>query len=84
MVVNIEKRPIDSVRGLVRKQNNLLFASDLAALHIPRTYLSIMEKRGEIQRISRGIYTATDSLADEMACIQARFQNAIFSLETAL
>ncbi len=43
-----------------------------------------MEKKGEIRRVSRGIYTATDSLADEMACIQARYQNAIFSHETAL
>jgi len=84
MVVIIEKHPIDSVRGLVRKQNNLLLASDLAALHIPRTYLSILEKRGEIRRVSRGIYTATDSLTDEMACIQARYKNAIFSHETAL
>lgn len=84
MVVNIEKRPIDSVRVLVRKQNNLLLASDLAALQIPRTYLSILEKKGEIQRISRGIYIAADSLADEMVCIQARYQNAIFSHETAL
>ncbi len=68
----------------MRKQNNLLFASDLATLHVPRTYLSILEKKGEIQRVSRGIYTATDSLADEMVYIQARYQNAIFSHETAL
>ncbi len=66
------------------KQNNLLFASDLTALHIPRTYLSILESKGEIQRVSRGIYIATDSLADEMVCIQTRYKNAIFSHETAL
>lgn len=52
--------------------------------HQPNLRLVILVKREEIKRISRGIYTATDSLADEMACIQARYQNTIFSHETAL
>lgn len=58
--------------------------SDLLKYAIPRTYLSILEKKGEIQRISRGVYSAAGNMMDEMAGIQARFKVVIFSHETAI
>lgn len=83
MVVNKEK-PIDKLRNILKDQNGILFTSDLEKHGIARTYLSILEKNGEIQRISRGIYAATNSLVDEMVLFQARYKKAIFSHETAL
>lgn len=62
----------------------MLLTSDLARLGIPRTYLSLLEKAGEVQRISRGVYAAVDALADDLAGLQARHKAAIFSHETAL
>jgi hypothetical protein len=44
----------------------------------------LLGKNGEIQRISRGVYSANNYMTDEMASIQARYKGAIFSHETAL
>jgi hypothetical protein len=62
----------------------MLLTSDLAKLGIPRTYLSILEKKGEIQMESRGEYSAANAISDEMAGLQSRYKTAIFSHETAL
>ncbi|MBU4293014.1 MAG: type IV toxin-antitoxin system AbiEi family antitoxin domain-containing protein [Actinobacteria bacterium] len=84
MVVKNKANPIDKIRDILRNQNGILLTSDLAKYGIPRTYLSILVKTGEIQRISRGVYSAANYMIDEMVSIQARFKGAIFSHETAL
>lgn len=76
--------PIEIIRAIIQNQNGIIFSSDLARQGIPRTYLSILEEKGEIQRIARGVYSASHAIADEMAWIQARYQRAAFSHETAL
>lgn len=83
MVVK-HSNPIETLREILKEHNGILLASDLAGLDIPRTYLSILEENGEIQRLSRGIYSATHSLEDEMWAFQSRFKRAIYSHETAL
>jgi hypothetical protein len=45
---------IDKLRQIINGRQGLLLTSDLAHLNIPRTYLSIMEQNGEIERVSRG------------------------------
>ncbi len=84
MSVNIIKPPLEIIRELLKNQNGRLLTSDLVPYGISRTYLSMLEKRGEIQRISMGVYSTTNILIDEMAGLQARFRSAIFSHETAL
>ncbi len=84
MIVKKDVTPIDRIRKILKDQNGLLLTSDLSKLGIPRTYLSTLLTKGEIQRISRGVYAAVDSILDEMAEIQARYRSAIFSHETAL
>lgn len=84
MVVKNKANPIDKIRDILRNQNGILLTSGLAKYGIPRTYLSILVKTGEIQRISRGVYSAANYMIDEMVSIQARFKGAIFSHETAL
>ena len=51
--------PIENIRAIVKDQNGLLSTSDLSRHGIPRTYLSIQEKRGELQRISLGVYSVS-------------------------
>ena len=75
---------MDKIREILRDQNGILLTSDLVNFGIPRTYLSILEKKGEIQRISRGVYSTANFMVDEMVSIQARYKGAIFSHETAL
>jgi len=84
MVVKNKANPIEKVRSILKEQNGILLTSDFAKLGIPRTYLSILLKKGEIKRISRGVYSGANYLIDEMASVQARFKSAIFSHETAL
>lgn len=84
MVVKNRRSPLEQIRALLIEQNGILRTADLADQGIPRTYLSILEKKGEIQRISRGIYVAAGEIPDEMNLLQARYRQAIFSHETAL
>jgi len=84
MVVKDKANPIVKIRDILKEQNGILLTADLLNYGIPRTYLSILEKSGEIQRISRGVYSAAGSMIDEMAGLQARYKGAIFSHETAL
>jgi predicted transcriptional regulator of viral defense system len=84
MVVKKEITPINKIRKVLNAQNGILLTSDLTKIGVPRTYLGILVKNGEIQRISRGVYAAADTLVDEMVCIQARYKSAIFSHSTAL
>ena len=84
MKENKENSPLATIRAILRRQHGVLSTSDLAQFGIPRTYLSMLEKRGELQRVSRGQYATADALVDEMANFQARYKAAIFSHETAL
>ena len=84
MVVKNKSNPIEKIRGILKDQNGILLTSDLAKLGIPRTYLSILLKNGEIRRVSRGVYSAANTMIDEMVSIQARYKGAIFSHERAL
>jgi len=83
MVVKNKANPIELIRNILEAQNGILFTSDLLKQGISRTYLSILEKKGEIIRISRGVYSVPEKIMDEMVGIQARYKGAIFSHETA-
>jgi predicted transcriptional regulator of viral defense system len=72
------------IRKILEDQNGVILTSDLARLGIPRTYLAILEKNGEIERVSRGVYQAPSALEDEMWLFQSRYQSSIYSHETAL
>jgi len=84
MVVKNEVRPIAKLRGILENQKGIILTSDLPKHGIPRLYLSVLENKGEIQRVSRGVYTASNSIMDEMVILQIRYKRAIFSHETAL
>ena len=73
----------EKIRDILKDQNGILLTSDLLKYGIPRIYLSVLEKNGEIQRISRGVYATAGYMIDEMAGIQARYRGTIFSHETA-
>jgi predicted transcriptional regulator of viral defense system len=83
MIVN--KLPqLERIKKILKDQRGTLLTSDLARFNIPRTYLSILARNGEIERVSRGIYRATVTIEDEMFNFQSRYKSSIFSHETAL
>ena len=76
---------IDKLRQIMNGRQGLLLTSDLAKFNIPRTYLSIMEQNGEIERVSRGVYrSAATFIEDELFSFQSRYSSTIFSHETGL
>ena len=69
----------------MKSRQGLLLTSDLANLNIPRTYLSIMQQNGEIERVSRGVYRSIETfIEDELFSFQSKYRSTIFSHETAL
>lgn len=84
MVVKDELPQLKRIRKILEDQHGTLLTSDLVNYNIPRTYLSVLERNGEIERVSRGVYKAANSLEDELFSFQARFKSSIYSHETAL
>ena len=72
------------LRKILEEQHGMILTSDLVRFGIPRTYLSIMERGGEIERISTGVYKKADSMEDELLSLQARYSVSVYSHETAL
>lgn len=85
MSVKNELPRINKLRQIMNDRQGLLLTSDLAKSNIPRTYLSIMEQNGEIERVSRGVYRSVSAfIEDELFTFQSRYSSTIFSHETAL
>jgi predicted transcriptional regulator of viral defense system len=84
MIVKNELHQLEQIRQILKDQHGTLLTSDLAKHNIPRTYLSILERNGEIERVSRGVYRMAASIEDEMFSFQAIYKSSIYSHETAL
>ena len=84
MVVKTDLTHLDRIRKILKDQGGVIFSSDLGQFQIPRAYLSMLEQSAEIERISRGVYKAPDSIEDEMFIFQSKYKLSIFSHETAL
>lgn len=66
---------------------NLLRAADLEARGIPRGHLRAMVRRGEVQRVGRGLYRRSQAPISELetvAAVSKRIPRAIVCLLTAL
>jgi predicted transcriptional regulator of viral defense system len=84
MVVNNELSQLERIHKILEEQHGTLFTSDLAKVNIPRTYLSILERNGEIERVTRGVYKVAVAIDDELLSFQSRYKSSIYSHETAL
>ena len=84
MVVKNDRSPVEKIREILDRQHGVVLSSDLAEHGIPRTYLAIMERNGEIEKVSRGVYRTASTIEDELFTFQARYRSSIFSHETAL
>ncbi len=85
MVVKSNSPRLNKIRQVLKSQHGILLTSDLTNFNIPRTYLSLLEQSGEIERVSRGVYRAAATfIEDELFSFQARYKSSIYSHETAL
>jgi predicted transcriptional regulator of viral defense system len=79
-------RHADRLLHFARKKG-LLRPNDLAALGIPRVYLTRLTASGQLTKASRGLYQLADTTLSEnegLAIVAARAPHAVFCLLTAL
>ena len=79
-------RHADRLLQLAR-QKGLLRPNDLAALGIPRVYLTRLTAGGQLTKASRGLYRLAEASLSEnegLAIVAARAPHAVFCLLTAL
>lgn len=75
---------IKQIENIIKKQNGIIFSSDLNKYKIPRVYLSMMVEEEKIEKVDRGIYVLPGVIEDEMYIMQKKYPNLIYSHETAL
>lgn len=66
------------------EEHDYLRNMEAATLGISRAVLSKMAARGDLRRVTQGVYALPDCLADELLVIASRSPNIVFSHETAL
>lgn len=69
---------------IIKDNRGLILSSQVNQLGIARIYLSILVRKGFIEKIGRGVYLTVDAFDDEMFRIQARYRKGIYSHGTAL
>jgi predicted transcriptional regulator of viral defense system len=84
MNANKDTTGFEKIYKILKDQSGIIRTADLANFDIPRTYLSIMEKRGELERASWGVYQSPSFIEDELFIFQSRHKASIYSHETAL
>ena len=74
----------EKLKKIIQESDGLVFTKDIVVESIPKSYLSDMVKKGELERISQGVYLTHEAMADEMYCLQHRKTAIVFSHDTAL
>lgn len=74
----------EKFKSLIEKNNGIILTSEAESKNIPRQYLSNLVQKNKLERVAQGVYVTSDTLLDEMYCIQVRSDKLIFSHETAL
>lgn len=74
----------DKLNELIVGKNGLVFTKDVVKAGIPKSYLTELVKKGELERVGHGIYINGDAFEDKMFSLQRRREAIIFSHDTAL
>lgn len=72
------------IKVLASRKNGIVTAKDVSRRGMSRGNLSYLVKKGELERVSRGLYSLPDAWDDGLYAQQARFSRGIYGLRTAL
>jgi len=75
---------MEKLKKILENTDGLIFTKDIVAQGIPKSYLSILAKKGEIERVSQGVYETLDTISDKMYYLQKRKTLLVYSHDTAL
>ena len=79
-----DKSNIEIIEELMKKNNGYITSKELDMFDIHRMYLSIMRNKGIIEKVSPGIYIASNKIEDTYYVFSLSMPNVIFSHMTAL
>lgn len=79
-----EKSNIEIVEELMKKNNGYITSKELDMFNIHRMYLSIMQEKGIIEKVSPGIYIDSNKIEDNYYVFSLSMPNVIISHMTAL
>ena len=79
-----DKSNIEIIEEIMKKNNGYITSKDLDIFDIHRMYLSIMQDKKIIKKVSVGIYIDTNKLEDNYYVFRLSMPNVIFSHMTAL
>lgn len=72
------------ISNLLKENNGIIKASDIRKAGYDNSVLRRLEKSGELERVSYGLYIDPDTFEDEYMIAQYRISKGIFSHDTAL
>ena len=75
---------LEKIKKIIEENNGILYTKDLKKYNIHRQYLKILEEKGEIYKVSQGVYITPDKDISEFSIMSYRYKNGIFSHNTAL
>lgn len=75
---------IETIQGLIKANGGYVTSRQLTELGIHRMYLKKMLDRKLIKKVTKGVYTSTDTIEDNYYTIQLRYPKIIYSQFTAL
>lgn len=74
----------DLLANISKENNGVLRTKNAADAGISRTYFQEFVRKEGYEQVARGIYLSPDAWEDGMYILQIRFEQAVFSHETAL
>lgn len=72
------------INNILKANNGIIRASDIREAGYDNSVLRRLEKSGELERVSYGLYIDSNTFADEYLIAQYRMPKGIFSHDTAL
>lgn len=79
-----DKSNIEIIQELMKKNNGYITSKALDMFDIHRMYLSIMQEKGMIEKVSPGIYIDSNKIEDSYYVFSLSMPNVIYSHMTAL
>lgn len=79
-----DKSNIEIIQELMKKNNGYITSKELDMFDIHRMYLSIMHKKGMIEKVSPGIYIDSSKIKDSYYVFSLSMPNVIYSHMTSL
>lgn len=74
----------EKIENIMNENNGILYVKDLEKYNIHRQYVKILEERGTIEKIAKGVYIKKGKYVSEFFILNEKYKTGIFSHNTAL